>query len=91
MKSPKPATNALGTSWSVLWNVMGAELNFSLANMPLIMLTRFELHLLCKKPEVFMIPGTFQKLNLLLIFTFYIISRVSIFNFQLTWLVFRIF
>ena len=32
-----------------------------------------------------------QKLNLLLIFTFYIISQVSIFNFHLTWLVFQIF
>ena len=31
------------------------------------------------------------KLNLLLIFTFYIISQVSIFNFHLTWLVFQIF
>ena len=41
---------------------------------------------LCKRPEVFMIPWTFQKLNLLLIFTFYIISQVSIFNFQLRWI-----
>ena len=32
-----------------------------------------------------------QKLNLLLIFTFYFISQVSIFNFHLTWLVFQIF
>ena len=29
------------------------------------------LHLLCKRPEVFMIPWTDQKLNLFFIFTFY--------------------
>ena len=34
---------------------------------------------------------TFQKLNSFLIFTFYIISQVSVFNFHLTWLVFKIF
>ena len=32
-----------------------------------------------------------QKWNLLLIFTFYIISQVSIFKFHLIWLVFQIF
>ena len=37
-----------------------------------------------------MIPWTNRKLNLLLLFTFYIISQVSIFYFHLTWLVFRI-
>ena len=30
-----------------------------------------ELHLHCKRPEAFMILQTFQKLNLLLMFTFY--------------------
>ena len=38
-----------------------------------------------------MIPWTDQKLNLLLIFTFYIIRQVTIFNFYLTWQVFQIF
>ena len=32
-----------------------------------------------------------NKMNFLLIFTFNIISQVSIFNFHLTWLVFQIF
>ena len=31
--------------------------------------------LLCKRLKVFMIPRTFQKLNLLLIFTFYIMVK----------------
>ena len=47
--------------------------------------------LLSKRPEVFMVPWIDQKWNLFLIFTFYIISQVSIFNFHLTWLLFQIF
>ena len=32
-----------------------------------------------------------RKLNLLLMFTFYIITQVSLFNYHLLWLVFRLF